>query len=30
MIPGLKESLLGLINESAYNPLKKRRISRNI
>ncbi len=29
MIPGLKESLLGLINESAYNPLK-RRISRNI
>ncbi|EQE75077.1 TPA: ribonuclease R [Clostridioides difficile] len=27
MIPGLKESLLGLINESAYNPLKKEELA---
>ncbi|RDY24384.1 ribonuclease R [Romboutsia maritimum] len=27
MVPGLKESLLGLINEDAYNPLKKEELA---
>lgn len=30
MLPGLKERLLGLINDPAYTPLKKGRISLNI
>ena len=27
MVPGLKESLLGLINDPAYNPLKKEELA---
>ena len=27
MLPGLKERLLGLINEDAYNPLKKEELA---